>query len=468
MYNYRHSRPDGPASVRVRRTLAALTLALFCLDGFAARNVILFIGDGMDDQQITIARNYLVGARGKLTMDRLPVRGVSQVLTVSETGEPVYVADSANSATAIATGVVTSRGRIATSAGTDRPLKTIVEILHPRGYRTGLVTTSSVTDATPASFVAHINVRYCENPETIHGVSYGPLTLPDCPEYTKANGGPGSISEQIAASDVDVVLGGGLNHFAMKAEGSDKTVMRLAEDNGYRVVRNLEELAAAPAGGKLLGLFSELNLPVKTRGENGRGAEKPTPSLANRINRHLGSVEMPEIMVCEPNPDFASVPTLEQLTRAALERLENETGFFLMVESASIDKQAHERKPCGSIGELEQIDEALGSALAFAERHPDTLILVTSDHAQAAQLVPATSTFELYGVPVYTPGKIARIRTPEGAVMAVNYATNNFVYEEHTGGNVPVFANDEGSGRVPTMLTQPELFDIVRDYLFEE
>ena len=120
------------------------------------------------------------------------------------------------------------------------------------------------------------------------------------------------------------------------------------------------------------------------------------------------------------------------MTDTALARLQNERGFFLMVESASIDKQSHERKPCGSIGEPEQLNEALGSALAFADNNPQTLILVTADHGQAAQMIPATSLFSEFGISVYTPGKVARIRTPEGAVMAVNYATNNFAYEEHT------------------------------------
>ena len=86
------------------------------------KNVILIIGDGMDDQQITIARNYLKGARGKLLMDQLPLRSVSQILTQDDEApsKPVYVADSANSATSMATGISTSRGRIATSAGENR------------------------------------------------------------------------------------------------------------------------------------------------------------------------------------------------------------------------------------------------------------------------------------------------------------------------------------------------------------
>lgn len=450
---------------RQRLPLLCSLLLVLSLPAHAARNVILIIGDGMDDQQITIGRNYLVGANGRLTLDAMPMRGVAQVLTVSEQGAPVYVADSANSATAMATGVVTSRGRIATSAGDSKSLQTIVEMAQLKGIKTGLVTTSSVTDATPASFVAHIDFRYCENPETIMGTKISIITLPACPTYTKANGGPGSISEQIAVSGVDVVLGGGSKHFAFTAEGSTQSVLEIAQGNGFFTIDSVAELNNAPGEQKLLGLFSDSTMPVRLQGEAGREAEKPRPSWANLVSPYLGSVELPAIMGCEPNPDFAAMPTLKQMTEAALQRLENPQGFFLMVESASIDKQSHERKPCGSIGEVAQLNEALDSALAFAQRNPDTLILVTADHAQAAQLTPEPSLFADFGIPVYTPGKIARIRTPEGGVLAVNYATNEFAYEEHTGANIPLFSNSVGIGLVPTMVTQPQLFTIMRDYL---
>ena len=118
------------------------------------RQVILIIGDGMDEQQITIARNYLVGAGGRLPMDEMPLRSVSQILTTQDlaNGKPVYVADSANTATSLATGQVTSRGRISTRAGTDQNIETIVELASAAGLRSGIVTTASVTDATPAAF----------------------------------------------------------------------------------------------------------------------------------------------------------------------------------------------------------------------------------------------------------------------------------------------------------------------------
>lgn len=449
--------------------VVAACLATLCLapTAFAdnSRNVILIIGDGMDDHQITIARNYLKGAEGRLVLDDMPLRAASQVLTVDETGNRVYVADSANSATSMATGAITSRGRIATTAGTDKSLTTIAEMATAAGFRTGLVTTSSVTDATPASFVAHINVRYCENPEAMFGVEVFGRRLPDCPQHLLARGGLGSIAEQIAASNVDVVLGGGKKHFAGLAEESDETIIQGAQGHGYHVVDTLDDLQQAPAGEKLLGLFADSHLPVRLRGENGREAEKPNPSWLNRLIKYVGSVEQPAAMRCEPNPDYGNTPSLKMLTDIAIARLENERGFFLMVESASIDKQSHERRPCGSIGELEQLEEALQSAMEFASTHTNTLVLVTADHGQAAQMIPDKSLFSNFGVPVYTTGKVARLRTPEGAVMAVNYATNDFAYEEHTGVHIPLFSNSEGLGRVSSMVTQPQIFTVMKDYL---
>jgi alkaline phosphatase len=446
--------------------LARLIALALLLNGAPAlaRNVILIIGDGMDDQQITIARNYLKGAHGRLLLDQMPVRSAVQVLTVDETGQPVYVADSANSASAMATGQVTSRGRIATTAGSDQPIETIIEQAEAAGLRTGLVATSSITDATPAAFVAHVSMRFCENPETIRGATIGRTTLPACENWMRENGGPGSISEQIAASGVDVALGGGRKHFDLPAENDTRTVREQAEANGFTVIDTADQLATAP-GEKLLGLFSPSTMPVRLRGEGGRSAESPRPSWANQVHRYLGSVEYPDPMRCEANPDFEGMPSLADMTATAIRRLENDKGFFLMVESASIDKQSHERKPCGSIGELEQLEEVLAAALEYAERRPDTLVLVTADHSQAAQLVPGTSLFAPYGVPVYTPGQLARIVTDEGVILAVNYATNSFVYEEHTGANVPLFANTAGR-HIPTMVTQPQIYEIMRDYLF--
>lgn len=450
----------------------AVLLALasvFSVSSFAG-SVILIIGDGMDDHQITIARNYLVGSRGKLLIDRLPLRSTAQVLTIDNDNpdKAIYVADSANSATSMATGVVTSIGRIGTSAGDDKDLVNIVELAHRQGLKTGIVSTASITDATPASFYAHISTRDCENPDMMVGTDpYFDMVI-DCSPDLKSNGGLGSISEQLIDSGVHVALGGGMKHFTPLAEGSDQTVLELAKESGYQLVSNATELDGSGAG-KLLGLFSPSTMPVMWRGQDDRAAEKPDPSFLNRIHSMLGSVTYPEPMDCESNPEYIDIPSISLMTQTALDRLteEDERNFFLMVESASIDKQSHQRKACGSIGELKQLDESLAVAMKFAESHPDTLILVTADHGQAAQLVPERTLYSGIPVPVYTPGHVARINTSEGVIMAVNYATNDFVSEEHTGVNIPLLSNDVGQGSVPAMVTQPEIFDIIKSHLLK-
>ena len=467
----------GIVSISSRLFPATALLALFALLVPAAvpapasvpaagpRHVILIIGDGMDEQQIAIARNYLVGPAGRLLLDRLPLRASAQVLTVEERveGRAVYVADSANTATSMATGAVTSRGRIATTAGDDRDLVTIVELAEAAGYRTGLVTTASVTDATPAAFVAHISNRLCENPDTMGEIIHRGVSLGmRCGADRKASGGAGSIAEQLAESGLDVILGGGRKHFAPLAEGSAMSVLELAGERGFQVVTSGDALAAVDRGQRLLGLFSAGTMPVRLRGDGGRVAEKILADPAGG-----SQVTLPEPMACEPNPAFSGVPGLRRMTDAALAHLAhgNARGFFLMIESASIDKQSHDRKPCGAIGEMAQLDEALASALAFAGTHPDTLVLVTSDHTHAAQLVPVESLFAPYGVASYSPGRLARIITPDGGLMAINYATSESPWEEHTGAAVPLYSNAQGVGRIPAFLQQRQVFHVMREYL---
>ena len=451
-----------------------LPLLLIFLGGLSvpaiAGNVILIIGDGMDDSQITIARNYLVGSRSKLLVDKLPLRSAVQVLTVDEDNpqQPLYVADSANSATSIATGAITSPGRIGTTAASDKDLINLVELVKQHSIKVGLVTTASITDATPASFYAHVNDRGCENPSAMVDFEKYAGLIVDCSQDLKANGGLGSISEQLIISGVDVALGGGMKHFTPDAEGSTLSVLALAKEAGYTVIENADQLAGNH-GGKLLGLFSPSTMPVRWHGEDGRTAEKPKTSFMNLFHPMLGSVTYPEPMICEDNPDYAGMPSLASMSEVALAELTNDaqTPFFLMIESASIDKQAHERKACGSIGELQQLDEALAVALKFADTNPDTLILVTADHGHAAQILSERTIYDVLDLPIHSPGQVARITTPEGAVMTVNYATNNFVSEEHTGVNVPLLSNSVGVGKIPGMITQPEIFNIIKDYLID-
>lgn len=123
-----------PARVAISGLLALsaiATVAATPIQGASnrARNIILFIGDGMGDLEITIARNYEVGAAGRLAMDTLPMTGAYTTYALQESNPnlPDYVTDSAASGTGWATGVKTSNGRISTTASSDRDVKTILE-----------------------------------------------------------------------------------------------------------------------------------------------------------------------------------------------------------------------------------------------------------------------------------------------------------------------------------------------------
>ena len=427
-------------------------------DPATAQTVILFIGDGLDDHQLTIGRNYLLGSDGVFSFEAFPHRGAAAVLTVLERDPaiPEYVGDSASGATAMASGVVTSRGRIATRPGTGEAVETVVERAVAAGKRAGLVTTSSLTDATPASFVAHIRSRSCQGPRDM----WDRTGTPRCPEALKANGGEGSIAEQLVGSQIDVLLGGGYTRFAQQTDETGQAVVRSAEGAGYEVVRNRAQLeGVTPRDSRtVLGLFGDGTLPVAWIGENGQRAHRVrlTPD---------GHPIAPAPFACVDNPQFGDRPTLEAMTVKALELLEPAPeGFFLMVESASIDKQAHAGNPCGEIGEIRALDQAVRAAVEYQGRHPDTLIIVASDHGQAAQIIAWPSLFALRdgaGPPQYPPGKLALIRTPQQGTMAVSYGTNVNNIEEHTGTQIPVFAQGPGAAAMRGLIRQSDLFGIM-------
>ena len=425
-----------------------------------SEKLILIIGDGMDDQQITIGRNYLAGRQGRLSLDAMPFRGVVRVYGVSENDpdQVNYVTDSAGTATAMATGFVTSSARVGTMAKTDEHRTNILELAQSAGIGTGIVTTASVTDATPASFVAHINNRWCQGPESMAGTFMrAPQLAYECSSSIKSNGGLGSIAEQIAYSSVDIVLGGGREHFEELIDGdSNADVLQLAESKGFMITDDLSSVATYPTGSKVLGLFSMDTMPVMLRGVD--------DAKAQRLTKSGDALQMPEPFSCEPNPEFSGMPTLPEMTSAALKHLDNQDSFILVIESASIDKQSHARRPCGHIGELGQLDATLKMALEYAELHPETMILVTADHGHVAHIISETSMFAAQGFG--SPGYFARVRTPEGGIMGVNYASTDMpIIEGHSGAQVPLYAYGPGVESIPSFIDQTGIFGLAAGHL---
>ena len=398
-----------------------------------AKNIILLIGDGMGDSEITAARNYAQGAGGFFKgIDALPLTGqYTHYALDKETGKPDYVTDSAASATAWSTGVKTYNGALGVDIH-EKDHTTILEMAKAAGLATGNVSTAELQDATPAALVSHVTSRKC----------YGPsLTSTLCPTNALEKGGKGSITEQLLNTRADVTLGGGAATFAEMAtagEWQGKTLREQALARGYQLVNDAASLKAVTAANQdkpLLGLFSDGNMPVRWEGL--------------KASYH-GNLEQPAV-TCKANPQRDdTVPTLAQMTDKAIELLgKNEKGFFLQVEGASIDKQDHAANPCGQIGETVDLDEAVQRALAFAKKEGNTLVVVTADHAHSSQIIAPESK---------APGLTQALNTKDGAVMVISYGNSEEESQEHTGSQLRIAAYGPHAANVVGLTDQTDLF----------
>src|SRR6266576_2833210 len=314
-----------------------------------AKNVILFIGDGMSLAHRTAARLLSKGiaegkARGKLAMDDMP-----HMALVATAGSDSIITDSANSASAYATGhksAVNAMGVYAdrTRDPLDDPkVETITSLVTRRlGMAVGIVTNTQIEDATPAAMVAHVRRRS---------------------EYDR-------IVEQFFAAKPDVIMGGGRANFLPKSvEGGkrrdDSDFVAQFRDAGYGVASTgpeMTSLADDAKTTKLLGLFTLGNMD---------GA------LDRKILKG-GTVGK-----------FPQQPDLTEQVSAALKVLaRNEAGFFLMVESGMIDKYTHLLDMERAVYDTIMLDNAVRLARDWASaRGDDTLVLVLADHNHPIGLV---------------------------------------------------------------------------------
>ncbi|SOC86832.1 alkaline phosphatase [Curtobacterium sp. 314Chir4.1] len=400
-----------------------------------AKNVILLIGDGMGDSEITIARNYQYGAAGRLPgLDALPLTGsyttYSLVKDGVNKGKPDYVTDSAASGSAWATGTKTYDGAISVDID-GKPQQTILETAKANGLRTGDVSTAEIQDATPAVQVAHVGSRSC----------YGPDTAA-CGADALQNGGLGSISEQLLNTRPDVTLGGGSASFQQTAKAgpyAGDTLFDQAEQRGYQVVSDAAGLAGvrkADQKSPVLGLFTPGNFPTRY-----------APTTAT-----VGGADQAAVR-CTPNParldTGLSLASLTNKTIDLLNRGKNGKGFFLQVEGASIDKQDHAADACGQIGETIDFDEAVQAALAFAKQDGNTLVIATADHAHSSQIVDNTPPTSLSTALV----------TADGTTMKVSYGTSGAgASQQHTGTQVRIAAYGPGAANVVGLTDQTDTF----------
>jgi alkaline phosphatase len=402
------------------------------------KNVILLIGDGMGDSEITSARNYAEGAGGYFKgIDALPLTGQYTHYSLDKkTHKPDYVTDSAASATAWSSGVKTYNGALGVDVnGKDQP--TLLEIAKAAGKATGNVSTAELQDATPAAQISHVTSRKCYGPEE---------TSEKCATNALENGGRGSISEQLLKARADVTLGGGaksFNQLAKSGEWQGKSLKEQATALGYQWVENLDALNAVNVANQqkpLLGLFAVGNMPVRWQG--------PKAS-------YHGNLDQPAV-TCQNNPArTADIPTLAVMTEKAIDLLKtNKNGFFLQVEGASIDKQDHAANPCGQFGETVDLDEAVQKALEFARADGNTLVIVTADHAHSSQIIAADAK---------APGLTQMLTTKDGAPMTISYGNSEEDSQGHTGTQLRVAAYGPHAANVVGLTDQTDLFYTMRD-----
>ncbi len=380
-----------------------------------AKNVILFIGDGMGISMITAARIVLAGPDGKLAMEKLP-----HTAMVKATAADYAVADSAAGGTAMATGVkapidvVGEDGSAVFRKRHGKKLRTIIDIAKSLGKSTGIVTNRSVTNSTPAVFYAHHHDKDAEREIAVQFVE--------------------------DETNVDVLLGGGRKYF--------KKLKTRLKEKGYRYVSKREDLlqiATQPDTEKLVGLFAKKHMTYEM--ERAQKKSETEPSLAEMM--------MAALSILSRNPN----------------------GYYLMVEGGNIDDAAHRTDPFNTIMELVFFDQVIGKALE--EVSADTLILVTADHecggfAVNANFHKSTKGLKLFGD--VTQGLIAgkpilSWATGEGYVKKpgqkepIRTSAHQTISSVHTAQDVLLAATGPGSERVHGFLDNTDIFRISRDSL---
>ncbi len=350
-------------------------------NGRPAKNIIIMLGDGMSVAHRTaariVAKGYAQGkAQGRLAMDTFPqtamvmTASLNSIVTDSAPGMANYV--NGNKAQNNQEGVFPDD----TDDAFDNPrIEYLSEYLHrTKGTSTGIVTTADVFDATPAANAVHTSNRGAGTGIVDQYLDDSNLTglsvlmgggrkwfIPSNSTATATNLlNTGNGSARAAASDYilssDIVSGWGANPGAIDAT---RDVIAGFQSAGFTYASDKTSLVGAGTPAKLLGLFSYSNMNVAFDKINGRRGNATVVS----------------------DFGFPDQPMLDEMTDSAINVLkQNTNGFVLMVEAASIDKQAHQMDSDRWMEEVIEFDRAIQKAKDFATANPDTLVIVTADH----------------------------------------------------------------------------------------
>jgi alkaline phosphatase len=428
-----------------------------------AKNVILFLGDGMGISTMVASRIYEGQQRGvdgesnSLSFEKLPWTALSKTYS-----HDTQVTDSAAGITAITTGVKT-RNKVIGLSGAAKPevcateagtrVETIAELAKAHGLSAGAVTTTRITHATPAGTYAHTAYRDWEG----DGDMPTEALAAGCKDIAR------QLVEAPAGLRLDVAFGGGRSRFlpeakdGKRADGRDLTAEWLKTPSAAYVTTDAELAALDPAKtGPVLGLFANEHLPYEV--------ERPV----------LGQ----------------GVPTLAAMATKAVDLLsKNPKGYFLLVEGGKIDMGSHLNNAKRTLTETVEFSKAVQAVLDKVNLD-DTLVIVTADHSHglvisgyAARNSPILGLAGNEGEPVVAgdgkPYTVLSFATgpggPEGSNLRadptkedtddVDYHQNATAFlasSAHSGEDVGVFADGPGSYLVHGVVEESYLYQIMR------
>ena len=288
------------------------------------RRILHLVVDGMSSGILACANQFSELDRGRpLTWFRLIDQPSTRQAVMNVRSQNSLVTDSSASSCAWGSGVRIPNGKVNQSSKGEK-LVTLYELLGQAGWKRGLVTTTEITHATPAGFIACVSAR-----------SSGE-----------------DIATQYLERRIDLALGGASNHFRADKRKDKRDLLGDFRRLEYAVLRTPSDLASAPRDQRWLGVFSEGHIPYVVDQRGGLTKVPPVPSLA-------------------------------AMTRAALRRFSKEDRFILQVEGGRVDHGCHSNDAAAAIHEMIAFDEAIDVCLEFQKEQPDTFLLITTDHATA-------------------------------------------------------------------------------------
>jgi alkaline phosphatase len=292
--------------------------------GQKPKRIIHMVSDGMSAGTLTAADHFAQMLRG---------RGLSWMALYNHPGAHSglmnmrslnsLVTDSSAAASSWGSGARIING-VVNQAGDGTELKTLYQLFGQAGWRTGLVTTTEITHATPSGFAASVESR--DKATTIAG------------QYLKR--------------EIDVLLGGGSKFFDKDYRVDKRDLRGEFQKAGYYVMDSLSQLSVAPTNKRWLGTFARSHLPFTL------------DQLSDAKAR-------------------SEVPTLAAMTAAALRRLEGESYFILQVEGGRVDHACHNNDASAALHDQIAFDEAIDVCLEYQKRDPETLIVITTDHGNS-------------------------------------------------------------------------------------